>query len=129
MNLINLLGMDTEANAENEATPFEEPSHRVFTKLVERNNFVQMPQVVANVLYNCKGISWLFVRESLCACREVSGSCEFGAKPIIDMLIQVAYGSSSFSHVLMDELMKQYNQVNSGELKNLSSLMLEILVS
>jgi len=120
--------MDTEACAENEATPFEEPSHRAFTKSVERNNFLQMPQVVANVLYNCKGISWLFVRESLCACREVSGSCEFGAKPIVDMLIQVAYGSSSFSHVLMDELMKQYNQVNSGELKNLSSLMLEILI-
>ena len=30
--------------------------------------------------------------------------------------------------MLMEELMKQYNQVNSGELKNLSTLLLEILI-
>ena len=90
---------------------------------------VKMPIVVSNVLYNFQGISRLFIREAVCACREVSGTCEFGAKLIVDMLLQVSYCSTTFSQSLMDELMKQYNQVNSGELKNLSTLMLEILVS
>ena len=87
-----------------------------------------MPTVVTNLLYENKGMTWLFIREAVSACREVSGTCEFGAKIIVDMLVQISYCSSSFSQLLMDELMKQYNQVNSGELKNLSSLMLEILV-
>ena len=88
-----------------------------------------MPIAVTNVLYQNRGMTWLFIREAVSACREVGGTCEFGAKHIVDMLIQISYCSSSFSHLLMDELMKQYNQVNSGELKNLSTLMLEILVS
>jgi hypothetical protein len=88
-----------------------------------------MPEAVANVLYKSEGLSYLFIREAVSACREVGGSCEFGAKLIVDMLVQVSYCSDHFSHHLIVEVLKQYNQVNSGELKNLSTLMFEILVS
>ena len=126
-----LSNMESEESADpaNESIPFEEPSHRVFTNAATTNSYVKMPLVVSNVLYDCQWVSRLFIREAVCACREVSGTCEFGAKLIVDMLLQVSYCSTTFSQSLMDELMKQYNQVNSGELKNLSTLMLEILVS
>ena len=88
-----------------------------------------MPEAVSTVLYKSEGLSYLFIREAVSACREVGGACEFGAKPIVDMLLQVSYCSAHFSNFLVVEVMKQYNQVNSGELKNLSTLMLEILVS
>ena len=88
-----------------------------------------MPEAVLNVLYKSNDLCYLFVRESVSSCREISGTCELGVKLIVDMLLQVAYNSAHFSEVLLEELMKQYNQVNSGELKNLSTLMLEILVS
>jgi len=119
---------DTRPNPAIDYTPFEEPACRVFPKSALNNRYVEMPTVVTNLLYENKGMTWLFIREAVSACREISGTCEFGAKIIVDMLVQVSYCSLSFSQLLMDELMKQYNQVNSGELKNLSSLMLEILV-
>ena len=103
-----------------------EPSHRVFPT---DNQYLEMPEVVVNVLYHSEGLCFLFIREAVSACREISGTCEFGVKLIVDMLIQVSFCSVNFSQMLMEELMKQYNQVNSGELKNLSTLLLEILVS
>ena len=42
---------------------------------------------------------------------------------------QVSYCCQKFSKFLVEEIMRQYNNVNSGELKNLSTLLVEILVS
>ena len=119
---------DLDSSGDNSAhhDSFVEPSHRAFPK---DNQYLEMPEVVINVLYRSEGLCFLFVREAVSACREISGACEFGVKLIVDMLIQVSYCSANCSHILMEELMKQYNQVNSGELKNLSTLLLEILVS
>ena len=124
------LEADIDSSSSSCSSQFVEPSHRVFPKSAAVNNrYLDMPEGVLNLLYKSEGLCYLFIREAVSACREVSGTCEFGVKLIVDMLIQVAYCSAHFSQFLIEELMKQYNQVNSGELKNLSTLMLEILVS
>ena len=41
----------------------------------------------------------------------------------------MSYSSQKFSKILVEEIMRQYNNVSSGELKNLSTLLVEILVS
>ena len=113
-----------------ESLQFVEPSLRVFPKgTIKNSHCIKMPDVVSNVLYKSEGLSYLFIREAVSACREIGGACEFGVNLTVDMLIQVSYCSAKISQVLVEELMKQYNQVNSGELKNLSTLLLEILVS
>ena len=81
---------------------------------------------MSSVLYG--PIAPLFIREAVSAIREVNG-LTFGVRPIIDMLILVSVGSKPFSESLLEEIMKQYKSVNSGELKNLSTLLLEVLVS
>ena len=67
-----------------------------------------------------------FVREAVSACREVLSTA---VPVIIDAMIHAAYGSESFSDLLLAELLKQYHSVSSGELKNLSSLLVDVLVS
>ncbi len=85
---------------------------------------VPVPEVVGGVLTG--KLAPLFIREAVCACREVTAS----AVPlIIEMLVHSAYCCATFSQLLIEELMKQYNNVNSGELKNLSTLLIEVLVS
>ena len=59
------------------------------------------------------------------ACREVASSC---IPNIIESLIHITTEAEKFSQHLMEELLRQYNNVSSGELKNLSSLLVEILV-
>ena len=102
---LQILETDTRPNPAIDYTPFEEPACRVFPKSAANNRYVEMPAVVTNLLYENKGMTWLFIREAVSACREVSGTCEFGAKIIVDMLVQISYCSSSFSQLLMDELM------------------------
>ena len=85
-----------------------------------------VPPTVTSVLYG--PIAPLFIREAVSAIREVNGVATGAVRPIIDMLIMVATGSKTFSERLLEEIMKQYKGVNSGELKNLSTLLLEILV-
>ena len=41
---------------------------------------------------------------------------------------QLSYCTRPFTQILLDELMKQYNTVNSGELKALSNLLTELMV-
>ena len=118
-----------DPNLANVSIAFEEPSQRIFPKAASTSDaYLEMPETVSNILYKSTGLTSLFIREAVSACREVSGSCEFGVRLIVDMLIQVSYCSDHFSKLLIEELMKQYNQVNSGELKNLSILLLEILI-
>jgi hypothetical protein len=66
-----------------------------------------------------------FVRETVVALREVVSS----VGPVVDMLVHVARDCTKFTGLLLEEIMRQYNTVNSGELRNLSSLLLELLVS
>ena len=121
---------ESDSNTSSCSNQFDEPCHRVFPSGISTpNGYLKMPEAVSNILYKSEGLSYLFIREAVSACREVGGSCEFGAKLIVDMLVQVSYCSDHFSQHLIIEVLKQYNQVNSGELKNLSTLMLEILVS
>ena len=67
----------------------------------------------------------LYVREAVSACREVSS---FAIQTICKALRHATSNSSKFSHALTEELLKQYHSVSSGELKNLSWLLIEILV-
>ena len=84
-----------------------------------------MPENVSAILYH-SSTSVHFIREAVSASREVLST----AVPlIIDALIHVAYSSTSFSDLLLAELLKQYHSVSSGELKNLSSLLVDVLVS
>ena len=83
-----------------------------------------MPEKLSNILYSSVCVH--FIREAVSACREVTS---VAVPVIIDGLIHAAYNSTSFSDLLLAELLKQYHSVSSGELKNLSSLLIDVLVS
>jgi len=76
------------------------------------------------------GAAYLYVRECVSACREIAGGSQNAkmVRPIVETLTQAAFCSNQFSRTLIEEIMKQYNNVNSGDLKNLSTLLLEMLV-
>ncbi|TRY69996.1 hypothetical protein TCAL_02811 [Tigriopus californicus] len=82
-----------------------------------------MPSTLTNVLFGA--IAPLFIRECICAIKEDNTE---GVGPIMEMLVQVAFKDSKFSENLISELLKQYSNANPGELKNLSSLLCDILV-
>lgn len=81
-----------------------------------------MPPVVAKVLFG--SIASLFINECLYACTEVST----GVEHIIMMLTHVSYGNTNFSKMLAFAVMHKYNTVNSGELKHLSTIIVDLLV-
>ncbi len=81
-----------------------------------------IPVTVSQLLHG--PVAPVFVREAVSACREVQGSVD----PLTDMLCAIAYSEEDVTNTLMEEVMYQYNTVNSGELKNLSTLLLELLV-
>jgi len=102
-----------------------------------------MPLTVSSMLYG--RVAKLYIREAVCACR--LGPPEYKIKkvelarltsdfrevsvpigPVVDALVQVSFCCSFFSKILVEEIMKQYNNAPSGELKNLSTLLVEILV-
>ena len=88
-----------------------------------KNELLPMPDCMIEVL---KGkLAPLYIREAVSACREVASSC---IPNIIESLIHITTEAEKFSQHLMEELLRQYNNVSSGELKNLSSLLVEILV-
>ncbi len=81
-----------------------------------------MPATVSRLLYG--PVAPVFVREAVCACREVSGSVDL----IVEMLVKASMDSEKLSRIVVEEVMQQYNTINSGELKNLSTLLFELLV-
>ena len=83
-----------------------------------------MPEKLSSILYSSVCVH--YIREAVSACREVTSVV---VPVIIDGLIHAAYNSTSFSDLLLAELLKQYHSVSSGELKNLSSLLIDVLVS
>ena len=83
-----------------------------------------MPENLSSILYSSTCVH--FIREAVSACREVMSAA---VPVIIDALIHAAYSSTSFSDLLLAELLKQYHSVSSGELKNLSALLIDVLVS
>ena len=63
-----------------------------------------------------------FIHETIVSLREVISAG--GVAPVADMLVHVSKDCSQFTASLLEEIMKQYNNVNSGELKNLSNVTL-----
>lgn len=88
------------------------------------SGFSPAPPGVLCTLYSAR-VSPLFVRECVSALREVSGP----VAPVRDMLVRAAAGSRHFTRVLLEEIMRQYKAVGAAELKNLSRLLHDILVS
>ena len=87
-------------------------------------DLLPMPVLMSDVLHG--KLAPIFIREAVSACREVTSSC---VPKIVQSLVHVTTEVALFSEQLMEELLRQYNNVSSGELKNLSSLLVEILVS
>ncbi len=83
---------------------------------------VRTPPTVSRLLHG--PAAPVFVREAVCACREVSGPID----PIVKVMVKVSRDSQKLSAIVIEEVMQQYNTINSGELKNLSVLLLELLV-
>ena len=48
--------------------------------------------------------------------------------PVVDALAHVSSNRSEFSAAAVEEIMRQYNNVSSGEMRNLSTALLELLV-
>ena len=81
-----------------------------------------MPPSMNEILYG--PVARLYVREAVSACREVISTA---VPTILDALVHAAFDSASFSDLLLEELLRQYQSVSSGELKNLSSLLIDVL--
>ena len=82
-----------------------------------------MPVCVSDVLHG--KLASIYIREVVSACREVTSAC---IPRITESLIHVTTEVPIFSELLMEELLRQYNTVSSGDLKNLSSLLVDLLV-
>ena len=80
-------------------------------------------QSISQLLYG--PMAHLYIREAVSACREANATC---VSTIIKGLVHASIGSTSFTDLLMKELLKQYNSVSSGELKNLSAIFIDLLV-
>ena len=93
-------------------------------RLFCKGKLIAMPENLSTILYSSTCVH--FIREAVSACREVMSAA---VPVIIDALIHAAYSSTSFSDLLLAELLKQYHSVSSGELKNLSALLIDVLVS
>ena len=48
--------------------------------------------------------------------------------PVVDALAHVSTDRNEFSSAAVEEIMRQYNNVSSGEIRNLSTALLELLV-
>ena len=48
--------------------------------------------------------------------------------PVVDALAHVSSDRGEFSAAAVEEIMRQYNNVSSGEMRNLSTALLELLV-
>ncbi|CAL1268833.1 unnamed protein product [Larinioides sclopetarius] len=84
--------------------------------------FLPMPKEIQDALYGPGAPRYL--QEIVSACREVSGSISV----FTDMLVQCCFCNEDFSVSIIRQIMLQYSSVPSNELKNLSYLLLEILV-
>jgi len=85
------------------------------------NEVIEMPGQVVTLLYG--SLAPAYIAEAVSACREVASSIQL----ITDMLAQVSFCCKNFTILVLEELMRQYNNVSSSELKNLSNLLVEIL--
>ena len=86
-------------------------------------DLLPMPVCVSDVLHG--KLASIYIREVVSACREVTSAC---IPRITESLIHVTTEVPIFSELLMEELLRQYNTVSSGDLKNLSSLLVDLLV-
>ena len=61
--------------------------------------------------------------------RRSSGQFSSGTVgPVVDALAHVSSDRAEFSSAAVEEIMRQYNNVSSGEMRNLSTALLELLV-
>ena len=107
-----------------------------------------MPGCVARLLYGPARLVSVYVAETLAAAREMSSS---SLALVSDMLVkvgrdtrvyytacnmlyfdklcvQISRGCRSVSVAVLEELMKLYSSSNSSELRNLSTIIVEIMV-
>ncbi|CAB4058031.1 USP9_24 [Lepeophtheirus salmonis] len=90
-------------------------------QLREQSFKFRMPESVQSVLYG--DLAPMYVREVVTAVRENIGDPEHLSK----MLLGSSYCCERFSFILLEELLKQYSNVNSSELKHLSNLIIDLL--
>jgi ubiquitin carboxyl-terminal hydrolase 9/24 len=83
---------------------------------------LEMPGCVSRLLFG--PLASVFIAESMSACREINSS---SLTLIIDMLVKISFGSKTVTVVVIEELMKLYSSANSSELRNLSTIMVEMM--
>ena len=91
---------------------------------VSKTEELEMPACVSRLLFG--PLASVFIAETLSACREINSS---SLSLIIDMLVKISFGSKTVTVVVIEELMKLYSTANSSELKNLSTIIVEMMVS
>ena len=84
---------------------------------------LEMPACVSRLLFG--PLASVFIGETISACREINSS---SLSLIIDMLVKISFGNKSVTVVVVEELMKLYSTANSSELKNLSTIIVEMMV-
>ena len=82
-----------------------------------------LPSCIQRALYGPQRDQWL--KEIVLAYREVVG----GIPRLTEALKLICHGDATFSLAFLTTLMNQYGSAPSNMLKDLSSLLLEILVS
>ena len=110
--------------------------------LSDKTDSMPMPVPVSRLLYGSLAVT--YISETLAACREINSD---SLSLIIEMLIKVVFNSAQVrcligfwffqisycnrhvSMLVLEELIKLYSSSNSSELKNLSTITVEIMVS
>ena len=90
---------------------------------VSKTKELEMPACVSRLLFG--PLASVFIAETISACREINSS---SLSLIIDMLVKISFGSQTVTVVVIEELMKLYSTANSSELKNLSTIIVEMMV-
>ena len=103
-----------------------------------------MPGCVARLLYGPARLVSVYVAETLAAAREMSSSSlalvsdmlvkvggvtrVHSVQCAVTICVQISRGCRSVSVAVLEELMRLYSSSNSSELRNLSTIIVEIMV-
>jgi len=88
-------------------------------RLEEYYGKLEMPHEVSSLVYG--NLSCYYIAEAVTIYREHNNSI------VLDMLKGVSFSCKAVSMIIVEETLKQYSTISSTELRNLSSLLVELL--
>jgi len=106
-------------DAQNNSIPVNSKSRASDGGIEEFYGKLEMPHEVSTLVYG--NLSSYYLAEAVTIYREHSNSI------VLDMLKQVSHSCKAVSLIIVEETLKQYTNISSTELRNLSHLLVELL--